>query len=242
METSPIAFIGAVEMAIPHFTGDKGICRQVEDLIGDVAGSDSDRWHDFLQAGSRTSVEFATSWGKLHEEATHFATLLGKELQSPLSMPVTQAGGSNLRGETRKAVVEQREGLVHEVLVKILSEHPDRQARPVTVFGNFDKLSGAWLLSLPGPVTGLSSQVFAESLAAHLCLASPAVLASRQVGQNIGRRGAVIDPYGDAIMNCRDLQHKVSTGLRIDNVKSHPRLQGIWFVCRPPPCSRTGRR
>ena len=60
-------------------------------------------------------------------------------------------------------------------------------------------------MSLPGPVTGLSSTVFSEAAAAHLCLPSPALAASGKVGQIVGRRGAVIDPYGDAIINCRDL-------------------------------------
>ena len=45
-------------------------------------------------------------------------------------------------------IVQQREGLRHEVLTLALQRHGDRLARPVTVFQNFDKLSGAWLLAL----------------------------------------------------------------------------------------------
>ena len=48
--------------------------------------------------------------------------------------------------------------------------------REVTVFGNFDKLSVAWLLSLPGPVTGPSSKACDESMADHLCLPPVAAL------------------------------------------------------------------
>merc|ERR1712082_341330 len=88
---------------------------------------------------------------------------------------------------------------------KALMEHPDREARPVTAFPNFDKMSGAWMLALPGPITGLSSPVFAEAMAAHLCVGSPAVVASGMVGSVIGRRGAAIDLHGDAVMNCNEL-------------------------------------
>ena len=63
-----------------------------------------------------------------------------------------------------------------------LQNHTDREARPVTVYPNFDKLSRAWLLALPGPHTGLTSKVFAEAMAAHLCLPSPTVTASGYVG------------------------------------------------------------
>ena len=91
--------------------------------------------------------------------------------------------------------------------MKVLKAHYDRQARPFTAFQNFDKMSGAWLLSLPGPSTGLSTSVFVEAMAAHLCLESPALRASGWVGRTVGRdrRAAVIDKFGDAVMNCRDL-------------------------------------
>ena len=101
--------------------------------------------------------------------------------------------------------MQQREALRHEVLEKALKLHNDRSARPVTAYQNFDKLSGAWLLALPGSMNGLSSAVFAESLCAHLCLPSPAVMGSGWVGKSIGRRGAEVDCYGDSVMNCSDL-------------------------------------
>ena len=84
-------------------------------------------------------------------------------------------------------------------------EHPDRKARPVTAYLNFDKTSSAWILALPGPLTGLSNSVFREAMAAHLCLDSPAVVASGFVGKSIGRRGQIIDRYGDAIQGCNEL-------------------------------------
>ena len=56
VETSPAAFIGGVEMTVPHFTGEEGICPLLEDVIGSVSGSD--RWTSFLSANSRTANEF----------------------------------------------------------------------------------------------------------------------------------------------------------------------------------------
>ena len=106
------------------------------------------------------------------------------------------AGLDRTDGSTRRLVVQQRESLT-----LALERHPDREARPVTVYQNFDKLSGAWLLALPGPETGISSKVFSEAMAAHLCLPSLAVVTDGWVGKNTVRGGAVIDQFGNAIMN-----------------------------------------
>ena len=57
----------------------------------------------------------------------------------------------------------------------------------------------------PYPSTGLSTPVFSECMAVHLCLGSPALLASGWVGKTVGRKGASIDTFGDAVMNCDDL-------------------------------------
>ena len=73
------------------------------------------------------------------------------------------------------------------------------------MFQNFDKLSGAWLLALPGPDTGLATKVFAVAMAAHLCLPSPAVVAGGLVGRPTVRGVAVIDQFGGAVINCRHL-------------------------------------
>ena len=134
-----------------------------------------------------------------------------------LAARAVTAGLDRTDGSTRRLAVQQRESLRHEVVSLALERHADRQARPVTVFQNFDKLSGAWLLSLPGPDTGLSSKVFTEAIAAHLCLPSPAVVTGGWVGKNTVRGGAVIDKFGDAVMNCRHLpgdtwRHRHDTG------------------------------
>ena len=215
LETSPAAFVGGVEMSIPHFTGQRAICPLLQEVVGTLDGGS--RWTTFLATGSRTALEFQNSWESLTREARQHSTYLDVALESPLSQEVEKAGDSSVDGSTRRKLVQQRELLRHKVLTKALQGHPDRQFRPVTVFPNFDKLSGAWLLALPGPSTGLSTPVFAEAMAAHLCLPSPAVCDSGWVGKPLGRRGEVIDNFGDAIMNCSDLpgdswRHRHDTG------------------------------
>ena len=95
---------------------------------------------------------------------------VGKQLEGELAASTESAGLDRTDGSTRSLIVQQREGLRHEVLTLALQRHSDRLARPVTVFQNFDKLSGAWLLRKPGPETGLSAKIFTEAMAAHLCL------------------------------------------------------------------------
>lgn len=130
-------------------------------------------------------------------EAGSCSNYLNKELIGPLAAGCEDAGEGAVNGSTRRKVIEQREGLRHEVLIKAPKQHPDREARPTTVFRNFDKLSGAWLLAVPGPQSGLSSRVFGEAMAAHLCLPFAAVVSSGWVGQSIGTK---VDCFGDAIM------------------------------------------
>ena len=56
-----------------------------------------------------------------------------------------------------------------------------------------------------GPDTGISSKVFTEAMASHLCHPSPAVDLGGWVGKNTVRGGALIDHYGDTGMNCKHL-------------------------------------
>ena len=202
-ETSPAAFIGGVEMSLPHFTGAGGICLSLENVVGIVQGGS--RWETFLASGCRTSTEFREAWSGMQLEARQSAAYLSKELSAPLVSEVESAGDISVDRSTRRKAVQQREALRHEVLQKALKEHPDRNARPVTAYPNLDKLSGAWLLSLPGSTNGLSAPVFAEAMSAHLCLPSPAVVGSTWAGKIIGKRGVEVDNYGDAIMNCSEL-------------------------------------
>ena len=86
VETSSAAFIGGVEMTLPHFTGQEGICPQLEDVVGNVSGSG--RWTDFLSANSRTAREFSRAWVDIQTEAFQNSAYLGKELELPLSLEV----------------------------------------------------------------------------------------------------------------------------------------------------------
>ena len=203
VETSPPAFIGGIEMSLPHFTGVGGICPTLERVVGLVEGEN--RWETFLENGCRTAREFRDAWSSLQVEVMQYATFLDKAVGAPMDRDVESAGEVSVDGSTRRKITQQREALRHEVLGKALKEHPDRSARPVTVYPNFDKLSGAWLLALPGSTNGLSAAVFAEVLSAHLCLPSPAVVGSSWVGKTVGRRGVEVDVFGDAVMNCSDL-------------------------------------
>ena len=100
---------------------------------------------------------------------------VGRELTGALAIgpdiaPVLVEGGSS-----KQVVTEQREELCQALL-----PHPDQMARPVIAYGQFDKISTAWELSLPGPTTGLTSPVFTEVVAMHLLL--PSIVCSEVVG------------------------------------------------------------
>ena len=188
-------------MAVPRLTGDQGFCPALEELVGRVEGPE--RWRDFLEAGSRTAVEFSASWGSLRIEAAGLSNMLHRDLTGPLTSTCA-ASGEEGRSSRRK-ITEQREDLRQLAMTLCLKKHWDRAARPVTVYQNLDKLSDPWVQSLPGPHTGLSSAVFSEAMAARLCLHSPAVVSSGMVGRPVGTSGAIIDPFGDAILCCKEL-------------------------------------
>ena len=201
LETSPAAFIGGVEMAVPKLTGPEGICPPLEAAIGVVDGPA--QWGDLLASGSRTAREFSTAWTSLRSELGQMATLIGKELSGPLSSECAVGG---FKGRSSRApITTLREDLRQEVIEACLQRHQDQLARPVFAYQNLDKLSNPWVQALPGPRTGLSAAVFSEAMAARLCLHSPAVVASGKVGQPVTRGGQAIDAFGDAINNCSAL-------------------------------------
>ena len=69
-ETAGPAFIGGVEMSLPSFIGDLGLCPELEEVIGRPDIGSVDRWGTLLSGGTRTCQEFADAWGKLHQDAT----------------------------------------------------------------------------------------------------------------------------------------------------------------------------
>lgn len=112
-------------------------------------------------------------------------------MDGPLSVAVEGLGEDSLDGSTRRKVQEQREQLQAAVLAKALENHHDQQARPVWVYPQLYKLSSSWILALPGPTNGLSSQVFTEAMAAHLALPSPAC--QDRLGEPLGVGGKKVD-------------------------------------------------
>merc|ERR1719319_1723467 len=94
---------------------------------------------------------------------------------------------------------EARERLMGRVLQRALLLHPDQSSLPVSSWKERDKLSTAWLMSLPGPHYGIPSATFSEALATLLCSPSPAC--STRLGMKIGQ--ARVDMYGTRIINER---------------------------------------
>ena len=148
-DLSPAAFVGALEQTLPSFIGERGICPQLSHLVGDMSDVNR-RWGPLLDSGCRTGVELARAWEIIQTEARGLVDFLGEELEGTLAVEVTGVGQGSVNGRTRKKVVEEREKLRGAVLVKALENYPDRQARPVIVWPQMKKLSGAWLLAIPG--------------------------------------------------------------------------------------------
>ena len=117
-----------------------------------------------------------------------------------------------------------------------LVKHPDKQARPVTAHQNIadDKVAGSWLLATPGSDLSISGSAFQEAISAHLCLASPAIINGGWFGKKVGRKGEVIDKFGDSVMNCQDLFGD-TWGHHHDTIKQHVMseapLSGIHVDC-----------
>ena len=122
-------------------------------------------WSDFLASNSRTSSRFAHSWGNGNWRlplVLRFLDRLGRSFD--IGFRGCWWGFSGW--QHKKEGDQSNRWLRHEILSKALKHHSDRQARPVTVFPNFEKLSGAWILAFPNPYSGsgLSSKVFSESM------------------------------------------------------------------------------
>ena len=201
-ETSSIAFLGALEQAIPAFQGQHGICPQLAEVFGgeECFGEDAvdGRWRVMLASGCREGAELRRLWRRLQQEEREAAAWLDQDLQENLGQQVTEIGGSSRDGSTRGKLAEERDQTWAKLVKKGLEVHPaqDRTNRPVWSWLQRDKLSAAWLQALPGPDTSLTSAEFSEAAAASLCLPSPAC--ADRLGQVI--RGAqVVDLHGEAV-------------------------------------------
>ena len=196
VDLSPAAFVGALEQALPGFGGEGGVCPQLGDLVG--GGDVGYRWQPLLDSDCRTGRELTRAWCIMQQEDRECSDFLGQEQVGVLAVQVAGAGQGSTDGSTRKQIVERRDVLRGLVLARALEIHPNQQSSPVLVWPQMDKLSSAWLLSLPGPCTGMSSPVFAEAMCSHLCLPSPAC--GDRVGERVSR-GAVVDLFGDKVMS-----------------------------------------
>ena len=83
-ETSLAAFVGGVEQAVTHFTGEGGLCQQLTPVLG-VMLAPASRWASMISSGCRTGVEFAAAWQTLRQEATESCLFLDKELEGLLA-------------------------------------------------------------------------------------------------------------------------------------------------------------
>ena len=110
LETSPAAFIGGLEQALPHFTGERGVCQQLAGVLGDWTGQEERRW------------ELQGAWEILQREALQCSAFLGQDLDGHLAAEVEIVGGGSVDGSTRKAIVQQREELRGAVLKEALAK------------------------------------------------------------------------------------------------------------------------
>ena len=177
-DTADLAFIGGVEMA--------------------YGGMEAGWWQNLQDSGCRTGTEFEASWKRLQSEGEQLCAFLNFDFTGTLAVGPAAAMSLKEGESSRQALTVQREELREAALGEALRKHSDQAARPVRAYPQFDKLSTAWKLSLPGPSNGLSSPVFKEIIAQHLCLPSPAC-ASVQ-GQRAGAHGGIIGPFGDELM------------------------------------------
>ena len=86
-DSAGIAYLGALEQAIPSYSGEDGICNQLDEVMGgqgcfgDDAPSDM-RWKIMLESGSREGEELRRVWSKLRQEELQAAAWLEEEVQS----------------------------------------------------------------------------------------------------------------------------------------------------------------
>ena len=122
--------MGALEQALPAFSGEKGVCPPLAELSGSNE-DDLNRRGPLLESGLRTGEELRQAWATLQERARQMATYLGEESEGILAQPAEAAGEGSTGGGTRMAIVEQLELLTLASLEKHTEEWRDRTARPV---------------------------------------------------------------------------------------------------------------
>ena len=178
---------------MPHFAT---VCPPLAHLYDPERGVDT-RWEPLLTSNLRTGRELAAALAKVKEESDTLSTYLGEDEPHYLSSPAVGMGEGKVDGSTRALLVREAEVLRAKALDKVLEEHPDRKARAVLVRRNTDKLSTSFLLSKPGPHSGIAPIYFAEHMLA--LLAVPSVLCRGRVGERVGN--LVVDQWADSVLN-----------------------------------------
>ena len=109
----------------------------------------------------------------MQAEARSCFQYLQQEPQGTLQADVTAAGGESKDGSTRRKLIQERDEIRVTVLTESIRRVADKSKRFVTSWTNRDKLSSAFLHSLPSPDTGFTNCEFSEAVALLLCLPSP---------------------------------------------------------------------
>ena len=214
-ETSLAAFIGGVEQSVPHFVGERGLCKPLAMMLGDMELKDS-RWDLMIGSGCRTGVEFSSAWETLRQEADQSCNYLGRDLEGLFVAEAKGAGEGCCDGSTRRKITTWLEDTRALVLSRALELYPDQTARPVWVHPQLDKLSQGWILSLPG-YKGFTQAEFTETVARYLCLPSPCC--QSKLGEPLGQHGLQLDTYGDNLMSVTNIPGD-SFRTRHDTVKT----------------------
>ena len=198
-ETCLPAFIGGLELALPHLTGPGGICRILENTLGDGSLPSETRWKPLLDSGCRTGEELKRAWLILQQEDQQSREFLQQEQKGPLLVNVEGAGEGSIDGKTRQKVMQHLEETRGAVLAEGLKRIPGKCCRQAVLWHNRDKMSSAWLHCLPGP-EGLNNASFSEALALTLAMPSPACRAHTGQQIKVGD-SACVDIYGDKVMS-----------------------------------------
>merc|ERR1711867_54509 len=162
-DTCGPAYLGTLETAIPCMTGGNRLCRPMEGAWGG-----EDCWGEGANPGERWRV------------------LLQSGCQEGLEL---QGWWGKVQREAREAAQFLGEPLDF-LLTSDLKLHRPTKDRHAWAWRQRDKLSSAWLLSLPGGGEFLSNEEFSNSAAINLCVPPPCV-AGRE-GETIRGR-AVVD-------------------------------------------------
>ena len=200
-ETCGPAYLGTLETVIPYMAARGNICPQLaeswggEECWGTNAAS-ADRWRRVLNSGCSEGQEVRRIWTKIQGEAQSSADWLGDDIPEVIATPIKGIGGESVSGETRGRIVEAVEKTRAKILTKALKEQP--RTREALSWKQRDKVSAAWLLTIPGPDTSLTNAEFSEAAASNLCLPSPAC--AGRIGETVKGR-ITIDPYGDNLQS-----------------------------------------